>query len=154
VAADPANPNFAFGGVRHVADPSDQFSDATPMSKAVNRWNQRRPAMDSDVQGTSDMLSGVHHKSPLVAGSLPGSGGIESPLELDSQAAIIAHSGVGRRGAPRSWGEDASDADGATQTIGTHADGTAVHHRLEADGSVTSTPIGAYDGPNFFGSML
>lgn len=143
MAADMAN--YLPGGPRHapqanVADP-DLFGDDT---RPV--WSQSRPAMDSDVQGTGDMLSGVHKGSNKGPRGMGSPNAVSSPLDVDSHAAIIRASGLGRRAPERKgFGEQISDAQAPTQSVDHMADGSFVHSRQNPSGSVTRTPIGGLD---------
>src|ERR1700728_1832266 len=142
VPAPMADMNNFVGGPRHapqanVADP-DLFGDDT---KPV--WSQSRPALDSDVQGTGDMLSGVHKGSNKGLRGMGSPNAVASPLDVDSHAAIIRASGLGRRAPERKgFGEQISDANGPTQTVKAMPDGSFIHARQNPSGSVTSTPIG------------
>jgi hypothetical protein len=72
-----------------------------------------------------------------------GTGDHGGPLDLSGMDEIISASGLGPK--ELSPGELMSDADEPTQTIRTQPDGTTLHHRANSDGSVTSSPLGAYD---------
>lgn len=136
--------NNYLGGARHapqaqVSGP-DLFGDDT---RPV--WSQSRPALDSDVQGTGDMLSGVHKGSNKGPRGMGSPNAVSSPLDVDSHAAIIRASGLGRRAPERKGlGEQMSDADGPTQTVKALSDGSFVHARQNpATGNVNSMPIGS-----------
>lgn len=153
VVADPNN--FALGATRH-APRADVAAPELERRKPVGTFS--RPALDSDVQGTSHLLSGVHHKSPGSQALSFGSGGIESPLSLDSVGDIIGASKLGKRPLSsadehnKDVGEQMSDADRPTQGVTVDERGQAVHHRRNSSGGVDSTPIGGsqQQTPNYF----
>jgi hypothetical protein len=137
------------GGPRHA--PQADFSDAKTFGEMndVNDWNQRRPASDSDVQGTGDMLSGVHKPGKKSPGGMASVSGTQSPLDLGAHEDIIAASGLGRRApAQKTKGEQMSDADEPTQAVKSLPDGTFVHRRRNpATGNVNRIKVGPSRNP-------
>jgi hypothetical protein len=104
-----------------------------------------------DVGGTSSLLNQAGRtttssRRPGLASRVGDVADYGGPLRLDSVSDIISASGLGPREDELSVGERLSDANEPTQTIRTQPDGSMIHHRANADGSVTSSPLGAYDG--------
>lgn len=85
------------GGVRHSPAANVGDSDLFGDNSDTNSWTQARPASDSDVQGTSDLLSGPKRPGKKAPGSMGSLGAVDSPLNVDAHAAIIRASGLGKR---------------------------------------------------------